>query len=212
MENPTVADRLRTIKPHHLLVAVEGEDEPRRLAVPNVRNRWQRIDAVLAQLRWTTIDARDKSGGTLAMLQAESDDVPPPALSSSAAGAGVTIRERDLVELTMSAYDRGARAAQESADRALGRAERSLTMVAESITAQLEMMTQATRAVVGQYSEALTLQRTLTAGPAAAAGEDEGALPALLAMMARGTVVAPPPKVAPPKNGAPPAKEKAARR
>ena len=199
MENPTVADKLRSLKPHHLVVTVDGEDDPRRLAVPNVRNRWQRIDAVLAQLRWTVVDARDKAGATLALLQAEDDPAavaPTPATS----GAGVTIRERELVELTMSAYDRGARAAQDSADRALGRAEKSLTLVAEAITAQLEMMSTATRAVVGQYSEALTLQRTLQLQPAPAAGEDEGALPALLAMMARGSVAppAPPPPV---KNG-----------
>jgi len=206
MENPTVADRLRTLKPHHLLVTVEGEDEPRKLAVSNVRNRWQRIDTVLAQLRWTLIDARDKSGATLGLLRAEEDDASPVATPSSG-GAGVTIRERELVELTMAAYDRGARAAQESADRALGRAEKSLVLVSDSIAAQLEVMSQATRAVVGQYSEALTLQRTLTAG-AAPAPDDAGAdmLPALLGMMARGQVA--PPKVAP-KNGAP---EKTAKR
>lgn len=198
MENPTVADKLRSLKPHHLVVTVDGEDEPRRLAVPNVRNRWQRIDAVLAQLRWTVIDARDKGGATLALLQAEDDPTPAP-MPATASGAGVTIRERELIELTMAAYDRGARAAQDAADRALGRAEKSLTMVSEAITAQLEMMSTATRAVVGQYSEALTLQRTLSVG--APPTEDEGALPALLAMMARGSV-APPPSPAP-KNGAP---------
>lgn len=199
MENPTVADKLRSLKPHHLVVTVDGEDEPRRLAVPNVRNRWQRIDAVLAQLRWTVVDARDKAGATLALLQADDDPslVAPPAVATS--GAGVTIRERELVELTMAAYDRGARAAQESADRALGRAEKSLAMVADAITAQLEMMSTATRAVVGQYSEALTLQRTLTAGPAP--GDDgPDAMAALLGMMARGSVAPPAPA---PKNGAP---------
>jgi len=113
----------------------------------------------------------------------------------------------ELCDLMLTAVDRGARAAQESADRALGRAERSLTLVAEGITAQLEMMSAATRAVVGQYSEALTLQRTLTAAPAA----DGDALAPLLALMARGLPVkaAAPPKngapkaAAPPKNGAP---------
>lgn len=198
MENPTVADKLRSLKPHHLVVTVDGEDEPRRLAVPNVRNRWQRIDAVLAQLRWTIIDARDKGGATLALLQAE-DDPPGPAPMPATSGAGVTIRERELVELTMAAYDRGARAAQDSADRALGRAEKSLTMVADAITAQLDMMTTATRAVVGQYSEALTLSRTLTAGPPAGE-EGPDAMAALLGMMARGSVAPPAPA---PKNGTP---------
>jgi hypothetical protein len=199
MEDPTVVDRLRSLKPHHLIVTIEGEDEPRRLAVPNIRNRWQRVDNVLAQLRWTTIDARDKSGATLGLLKVADDDAPAAAAAPLAAsGHGITIRERELCDLMLTAVDRGARAAQESADRALGRAERSLTLVAEGITAQLEMMSAATRAVVGQYSEALTLQRTLTAGPAPAADGD--ALAPLLALMARGLPVK---AAAPPKNGAP---------
>lgn len=198
MEDPTVVDRLRSLKPHHLIVTIEGEDEPRRLAVPNIRNRWQRVDNVLAQLRWTTIDARDKSGATLGLLKVADDDAPASA-PLAASGHGITIRERELCDLMLTAVDRGARAAQESADRALGRAERSLTLVAEGITAQLEMMSAATRAVVGQYSEALTLQRTLTAGPAA----DGDALAPLLALMARGLPVK---AAAPPKNGAPPPK------
>jgi hypothetical protein len=49
----------------HLLVHVDGEDEPRRIPVPDVRRRWERVMAVVGELQWTKVEAQDKKGGLL---------------------------------------------------------------------------------------------------------------------------------------------------
>ena len=57
---PTTDDvmpALRDLKPvpTALLVWCVGDDEPKRVVVANVRNRWARVAAVLAQLEWRRI-------------------------------------------------------------------------------------------------------------------------------------------------------------
>lgn len=206
--DPTAIEEIAKVKPapHHLLVTVEGEDEPRRVAVPAVRKRWQRIGAVLEQLRWSQIECCDKAGATLAIVRA-ADESAPAELSRMPDAGGITVRERELMELTSAVADRAVQRALEAGDRAAARLERSLALVADAVAAQLEMMTASTRAIAAQYTEALTLQRQLTvSGATAEEGDGMAAIGPLLGLLARGRAAPAQPRSAPassPKNGAP---------
>jgi hypothetical protein len=63
----SLLDRLRTVKTDlvTLKVYTADDDEPRECAVPNVRQRWQRVGEVLDDLQWTKVEACDKKGNIL---------------------------------------------------------------------------------------------------------------------------------------------------
>jgi hypothetical protein len=157
----TTVEEIEKYKPHHLMVTVEGEEERRRVPIQAVRNRWSRVERVLGQIRWTSIECRDKTGGVLGYVQAAAEPAEAPAAVSADDG-GVTVRERELMELLSAAADRAVERALQAGDRASSRIEATLRLVADAQAAQLEMMTASTRAIAAQYTEALTIQRQLT--------------------------------------------------
>ena len=67
-------DELRRHEPHSLrVVLLDGTEKP--VAVPRIRNRWQRVIQVLDSLPWVRIEALDKSGAVLACVESpEADD------------------------------------------------------------------------------------------------------------------------------------------
>lgn len=151
--------------PSHLLVSLEGGEEAKRISVPNVRKRWVRVAKVLDALPWATVEAQDKSGGTLAIIRAQ-DDTPaaPPPFTPAAMpdGGGVTLRERELLETMAAVEDRAVVRMLQAQEAAFGRIATTLQRMTDAVAAQLEMVTASTRAVSAQVTEALTLQRQLT--------------------------------------------------
>ena len=92
--------RLQPI-PTTLRVTIDGEAEPRRIAVPNVRKRWSRIAATLAALPpWTLVEACAKDGSVIHAMRPDADAV--PTVDGASAG-GVTVREAELVRLVLEA-------------------------------------------------------------------------------------------------------------
>jgi hypothetical protein len=155
MQPPNAVDEIRKLKPHHLLVTIEGDEEPRKIAVPNVRNRWERIATLLDTMTWTNIEARSKDGGTLAML------TPPTDGASSTSGNRTddvhTIRERDLLDLLDRANDRAVARALEAQSIGTQRYEALATLMFEGVRNILDVVTTSTRAVTAQFTQALTL-------------------------------------------------------
>jgi hypothetical protein len=164
-------DEIRKLKPHHLLVLVEGDEEPRKVAIPNVRNRWDRVATVLDAMRWTSIEARSKDGGTLSMLE--------PSTSSSAGASEnrtddqTQIRERDLLDLLERSNDRAVARALEAQSAGTQRYEALVSAMFEGVRSTLEVLTASTRAVAASYTQAMHLSAT-SSGPVGGAGDDGG--------------------------------------
>jgi hypothetical protein len=80
-------DELRKLDPASLKVTLmDGSERP--VAVPKIRNRWQRVYQVLDAMAWTRIEALDKNGAVLGVLE---DDEAAEELVDAAGGG-----ERDL--------------------------------------------------------------------------------------------------------------------
>jgi hypothetical protein len=146
--------------PTTLLVSLEGEDEPKRIAVPNVRKRWHRVEAVLEQLRWRSVEALDKAGNVLAVLSAEEDSGPAPASTSS---AGLTIREREIADVVLLSFKQAHTMFMGMFGTLLG-----------SINKQLEGNAQVSRNLTASYERLLHVQRETMEIAAGEAGDDSG--------------------------------------
>lgn len=156
---------LRNLKPvpTALLVWCAGDDAPKRVAVANVRNRWQRVGAVLAQLQWRRIEAHDKAGGVLGAYSLDDDDGAD--VDAPTSGNGLTIRERELGELVLRSF-------KQAHDMFQGMFGSLLT----SVRGQLESMTATQRQLTASYERLMVVQREtmhLQAG-ATEGGDDSG--------------------------------------
>jgi hypothetical protein len=72
-----------------LLAYVEDEDEPRRVEVPDVRNRYQRIKRVLDELPWTRVEMVNKKGEIIHVHKRCADDENPAGELEDLPGNGV---------------------------------------------------------------------------------------------------------------------------
>ncbi len=179
--------KLRPV-PHHLRVYV-GDDEPITVAVANVRKRWQRIASVLEPLDWHQIDARDKSGSILATYRTADEPEPLDSLQVDATAGGATIREVQLAQTIVQAMQLGAKLATDAADKAVQRHAATFRALADGMRGQLEALQSGSRAAVGQYQQALVVQRELLTAVRDASGDEGegeglGALAPLIAAVA----------------------------
>lgn len=164
MTTAEVLADLARIKPPPVALAVfvDGVAEPKRVPIPNVRKRWARIASVLDQLPWLAIEARDKADGVLMTWKADGDDLPP-----AGAGAGLTIREREIADVVLSSFKQAHAMFLGMFGSLLG-----------SIRTQMESMTQTSRHLTTSYEKLLVVQRqTLelqaTQAPAAGPADDD---------------------------------------
>lgn len=67
-------DALRKLEPASLKVTLmDGTERP--VPVPKIRNRWARVIQVVDSLSWVRIEALDKSGGVLGVVEDDEQDV-----------------------------------------------------------------------------------------------------------------------------------------
>lgn len=165
---PTIDDvlpSLRNLKPvpTALMVWCAGDDEPKRVAVANVRNRWARVAAVLAQLEWRRIEAHDKAGGVLGAYTLDDDGA--DAATAPAAG-GLTIREREIGDLVLLSFK-----------QAHAMFTGMFGSLLASVRGQMESMTTTQRQLTASYERMLVVQREtmqLQAGATEGGGDDSG--------------------------------------
>lgn len=113
--------------PRTLRVTVDDDDTPRKVAVPNVRRRWERVARVLEGLKWRSVEAVDGQGATLAVVQCEDD----PPEDEAPTGKGITLRELELIQQVRAAFVDGARLTREAMSEALkGQRDANLAIVA----------------------------------------------------------------------------------
>ena len=175
---PTTDDvlpALRNLKPvpTALLVWCAGDDAPKRVAVANVRNRWSRVGAVLAQLEWRRIEAHDKAGGVLGAYTLDDEDA---ALGAPAAGGGLTIREREIGELVLLSFK-----------QAHAMFTGMFGSLLASVRGQMESMTTTQRQLTASYERMLVVQRETMQLQAGAAddGDDSGLADVVRTLVAR---------------------------
>lgn len=164
---PTTDDvmpALRNLKPvpTALLVWCAGDDEPKRVAVANVRNRWARVAAVLAQLEWRRIEAHDKAGGVLGAYALDDDGAD---VATAPAAGGLTIREREIGELVLLSFKQSHAMFTSMFGSLLA-----------SVRGQMESMATTQRQLTASYERMLVVQREtmqLQAG-ASEGGDDSG--------------------------------------
>lgn len=159
--------------PTTLLVSLEGEDEPKRIAVPNVRKRWHRVEAVLEQLRWRSVEALDKAGNVLAVLSAE-DDSGPSSAPTSGTAAGLTIREREIADVVLLSF-------KQAHHMFMG----MFGTLLASINKQLEGNAQVSRNLTASYERLLHVQRETIELAAGEASDDSGLGQVVQALVAR---------------------------
>lgn len=166
-----IVTEIERIKPHHLRVLVEGEQEHRRIAVPKRRNRWAAVGRVLDALTWVEVEACDPQGGVLALFRA--DDAPRPvetALAPAAEqGGGVTLREVQLVDLVVTVQRETLRALTAVQAEARAATEATTGQLQAALTAGLQSIVELQRAQAEMWRGLLRTQVE-----AAAASEDDG--------------------------------------
>jgi hypothetical protein len=75
---------------------VTDDDDPRDIAVPNTRKRWERIKRVLDDLNWTRVELLDKKGGILNVHIRGPEDDSPTAELEDLPGLQATGRAAEL--------------------------------------------------------------------------------------------------------------------
>lgn len=95
-------EALKAWKPYVLhVVTLDGLE--RDVAISSRRNRWKVAAQILAGLPWATIEARDRKGAILGLLQREEAIDQPDSESEEPDKSAVTIRESQLLELVLRA-------------------------------------------------------------------------------------------------------------
>lgn len=173
MDEDQVAAELQKLKPHHLLVTVDGEEAPKRVAIPNVRNRWTRIEKLLAGLQWRRIEACDKAGGILQVFAAVDDATTPadPTTELPGGDGTITLRERDLVVLLGAHAEKVSRLVLDGQREVRQQFEAQQVALFNGVRSVLDTISTSTRAVTAQWQQAITLaQSSSVSGDAAPEG------------------------------------------
>lgn len=69
--DPTISE-LAKLKPHSLRIELADGTE-RKMEVPRARNKWERLSKTLEALAWDRIEALDKDGGVLGIVDREDE-------------------------------------------------------------------------------------------------------------------------------------------
>lgn len=156
--NPALAE-LQRLRPAKLRVYVRGSDEPKAVAIPANRKRWERLGATLEGLDWTTIEALDNRGNITGVVAREDDAAGAPV------GDEVEITEAEALAPMMSLMLR----AQQVALQQQGVLLKPLI---DGMAKLVQVQTEALGAVAGAYRMALAAASSVPTG--GGGGEKEG--------------------------------------
>lgn len=156
-------DELRKLEPVSLRVTLaDGTERP--VAVPRIRNRWQRVYQVLDSLSWVRIDALDKQGAVLGVVE---DDDAAEELVDVASGDERDLRMAKVLLEVMRTTQKETRQMFETQMR--GQAE------------LVEALVGGVRSISQSYEASMQIERT--ARLAEAAGGSQTSNPEVMAML-----------------------------
>lgn len=126
----------------HKIHVYRGEELARSLPVPTGRKRNAAVVAVLAKLEWSRCELVDRSGGVLAVVDAQDDDMrdDPPEVE-------VGGRETQLLGMLLKAQQ-----------IALSHREKETQIALNACTASVRMLTDAVGALAGMHKQTLAAQ------------------------------------------------------
>lgn len=156
-------EALKAWKPYSLhVVTLDGLE--RDVAVSVRRNRWAVLAQILAGMPWSTIEARDRKGAIVGLLQREESVDQPDDESAEPDKSAVTIREAQLLELMLKAQK-----------TALDGQTNVLRPFLESTTRLISSMTdRVTRLEDELYQRASELRRLMADAASGGGGESKG--------------------------------------
>jgi len=144
------------------MLDVEVGGETKRLAVPAHRNKWTRLRATVDNLgTWTRIECLDKAKSVVAVI--DNDERPAGELEDledGDSGDGVTLREKELLQLML-----------KSQDVALARHEKLLSTLLDSHVKLLDLVSKRLTSLEGAYAENFEILQDALKEAARGAGE-----------------------------------------
>lgn len=180
------------------VIAYRGDDKLREIPVPPGRKRNAAVLAVVGKLEWSRVELVDRTGGLLAVVDAQG-----AADRDDGIGELVSGREAQLLQLLLKAQQ-----------VALSHRERETQVALNACTQSVRMLTDAVGALAGLHRQALNAQAEAHAVSISAAieaaqaeGQDGGLMSSKLmeqiAPMIMAKLLAPGPPAAPPNGSAP---------
>lgn len=156
--DPALAE-LQRLRPAKLRVYVRDSDEPKAVAIPATRKKWERLATTLEGLDWTRIEALDPRGNITGVVARE-DDSAATAPSDAELELADAERVEPLLALMLKAQT-----------VALASSERQMKPLLDGMTKLVGVVTDALGAVAGAYRMALAAASTV---PTGGGGRDDG--------------------------------------
>jgi hypothetical protein len=153
----SLIDRLKTVRADlcKLLVYTADADEPMEAAVPNVRNRWSRVQEVLDEVQWTKVEALDKKNAVLLVHnRGTADERPANELEDLATGAGESGRVSSLLQVAVHWVLR-------AQDGALSRQAEAMSTVMDAQNRLVESTMRRFEQMDRQYNEMLRVNHAM---------------------------------------------------
>lgn len=155
--NPALAE-LQRLRPAKLRVYVQDEKEPKAVAIPANRKKWERLGATLEGLEWIRIEALD-ARGNISGVVAREDDAP-----DAVVGDNVEITEAEALAPMVSLMLR-------AQQMALQQQSILIKPLIDGMAKLVQVQTDALGAVAGAYRMALAAASTV---PTGGKGDGEG--------------------------------------
>lgn len=159
--NPALAE-LQRLKPAKLRVYTRDSEEPKAVAIPANRKRWERLGTTLEGLDWTRIEALDPRGNITGIVANENDDAPAAAADTELGDVDVATGFEPLLNLML-----------KSQQMALQQQTAMIKPLIDGQARLVETVTAALGAVAGAYRMALAAASVPAAAAAPADGSDE---------------------------------------
>lgn len=158
--NPALAE-LQRLRPAKLRVYVQDEKEPKAVAIPANRKKWERLGATLEGLEWIRIEALD-ARGNISGVVAREDDAP-----DAVVGDSVEITEAEALAPMVSLMLRAQQVA-------LQQQSVLIKPLIDGMAKLVQVQTDALGAVAGAYRMALAAASTVPTGGGKGDGEGDG--------------------------------------
>ena len=158
--NPALAE-LQRLRPAKLRVYVRDSDEPKAVAIPANRKKWERLGTTLEGLDWLKIEALDNRGNITGVVAREDD------AAAAAVDDTVEITEAEALAPMLSLMLR-------AQQMALQQQSVLIKPLIDGMAKLVQVQTDALGAVAGAYRMALAAASTVPTGGGKAEGEGDG--------------------------------------
>jgi hypothetical protein len=160
MATKTRGSLIDTLKEHRTavkyVVAIDEEDERKKIAVPDVRNRWLRVGNVLADLKWARVELYNKADELLGVHERnEFDEEPAGNLEDLSPPPGANGVQAQSLAIACHWIVR-------AQDMALSRHERAMSGLFDAQARLIDSTVKRFEALDRQYADMMRLNHSLS--------------------------------------------------